>query len=155
MIRRRVEVYCYREDVSKRIERDGDQSRRVTDYKYTSVWLDAKNQIDSTAFKDQNYNLNKKVFFQTESFKTSEDILVDPAGFKVDAKYLTDLTTQKTTKLMDLFPNGGMVEHTSEDGAWYHDADSGYIRCQRIKGKDTIGDIRVSYEVSEEHANGT
>ena len=56
---------------------------------------------------------------------------------------------------MDLFPNGGMVEHTSEDGAWYHDADSGYIRCQRIKGKDTIADIRISYEVSEEHANGT
>ena len=56
---------------------------------------------------------------------------------------------------MDLFPNGGLVEHSSPDGAWYHDADSGFIRCQKIKGKDTIGDIRISYMVPEAFSNGT
>ena len=63
MLRRRVEVYCYKEEVSKRIEREGDKSRTVTDYKYSSVWLDAKDEISSEDFKDKNYNLNKKAPF--------------------------------------------------------------------------------------------
>ena len=84
MLSRRVEIYCYKEEVSKRIEREGEKTRTVTDYKYTSVWVDAKDEISSEAFKDQNYNLNKKAPFRDMTFRTSEDILVDPAGFKVD-----------------------------------------------------------------------
>ena len=42
MMHRKVEIYCYREEVTKRIERKGGKSRRVTDIRYSSVWVDAK-----------------------------------------------------------------------------------------------------------------
>ena len=57
-LQRKVEVYCWSENISTRTETRGNQSRTVTDYKYTSVWVDAKDFIDSSGFRDKKYNMN-------------------------------------------------------------------------------------------------
>ena len=71
--------------------------------------------------------------------------MVEPAGFKVDSQDLPDLTTLYTTKVIDLFPLGGHVDFITTDGAWYLDDANGFIRIQKNFGKDTVGDLRISY----------
>jgi hypothetical protein len=57
---RKVEVYSYRQTTSQRVEKKGNMQRTITDYNYTSVWLDSKNFIDSSDFKDPKFRVNKR-----------------------------------------------------------------------------------------------
>lgn len=65
---RKVEVYCWREDISHRRETRGKQSRTVTDYKYTSCWVDSPNFIPSAGFRDKKYDMNVAPSFNSECF---------------------------------------------------------------------------------------
>ena len=77
-IRRRVETYCFTQSVNTRIERKGQASRTVTDYKYTSVWVDAASWVSSENFKDQKYNQNKRPNFNAEEFCMGQAALFGP-----------------------------------------------------------------------------
>lgn len=68
LLRRQVEVYCYREDISKREERRGNQKRTITDYNYTTCWMEARGMPNSQNFKDKKYNLNKPSSVDSQSF---------------------------------------------------------------------------------------
>ena len=51
--------------------------------------------------------------------------------------------------MFDIFPNGGMPEHPDQFGVWEHCPDQGAIRRRKYAGKDTIGDLRLTYFVPE------
>ena len=76
-LKRKVEVYCYRQETSQREERKGNAKRTVTDYKYTSCWVEAHEMPQSECFRDQKFNINKKAPFKNESFFPSVNATVN------------------------------------------------------------------------------
>ena len=76
LLQRHVEVYCWQQTTESRTERRGKQSRTVTDYTYTSVWLESSKFPSSDNFKDQKYNLNKAPRFESETFYPKSDLTV-------------------------------------------------------------------------------
>ena len=59
-LKRKVEVYSYKEEISYRKERKGNKKRTVTDYTYTSHWCNAADVPESKFFTDKKFDLNKK-----------------------------------------------------------------------------------------------
>lgn len=61
---------------------------------------------------------------------------------------LLDGSNGKMKNLKDLFPYGGEQEIgylRDPHGVWEYDRGYGMIRRRKVHGKDTIGDIRISY----------
>ena len=75
MLKRYVEVYCWKENISTRTERRGKQSRTVTDYTYTTTWLPTSEFRCSSTFKDKKYN-NVAPNIHSELFRTKSDLVV-------------------------------------------------------------------------------
>ena len=73
-------------------------------------------------------------------------------------KYLESLDIiQKWEKLTDIYKAGGSekLEHIRDQyGVWSYDPEHSLIRRQKIAGKDTIGDIRISFTIPIEYATG-
>ena len=54
-------------------------------------------------------------------------------------------------KLDDLFPGrSAEINMPDPDGVWEYSPDEGMIRRRVVPGKDTIGDIRISYWVPKD-----
>ena len=54
-------------------------------------------------------------------------------------------------KLDDLFSGRtSKINRPDRDGIWKYSPDEGMIRRQAVRGKDTIGDIRISYWVPKD-----
>ena len=51
------------------------------------------------------------------------------------------------TKLTNLFKHGRISTEQDRNGIWQHDSGNSRLVRQRNPGKDTIGDIRVTYRV--------
>ena len=58
-MKRKVEIYCFKETYTEREEKGWFKKRTVKEYKYTSCWLDAAEVQDSRQFKDKRFDLNK------------------------------------------------------------------------------------------------
>ena len=55
---REVEVYSWHETRNVRTQKRGKKKREVTEWTYTSKWSKWSSSLDSSTFKDQNYNKN-------------------------------------------------------------------------------------------------
>ena len=73
-------------------------------------------------------------------------------------KYLESLhIIQKWEKLTDIYKSGGsekLKQIRDQYGVWTYDPEQSLIRRQKIAGKDTIGDIRISFNIPTEYATG-
>jgi len=60
-------------------------------------------------------------------------------------------------KLTELYQYGGM-EKLSEMrdalGKWYYDPENSFIRRRKVLGRDSIGDLRISYNVPANFETG-
>ena len=73
-------------------------------------------------------------------------------------KYIESLDIiQKWEKLTDIYKSGGsekLEQIRDQYGVWTYDPEQSLIRRQKIAGKDTIGDIRISFTIPTEYATG-
>ena len=54
------------------------------------------------------------------------------------------------TKLNNMFKHAPLTSECDKNGIWSHDSRNGCLVRQRNPGKDTVGDLRVSYRVLRE-----
>ena len=47
-----------------------------------------------------------------------------------------------------------MPDHPNPNGVWSFDADASMLRRRKVAGTDTIGDLRVTYEVPLGYESG-
>ena len=158
-----MEVYCWSEDISTRTERRGNQSRTVTDYKYTSCWVDSGNFIDSAGFRDEKYNMNVAPNFNTECFQSQLFVKNDPQGAAEDAYQLPENCLADATsvgyqreKLMDLYEGRAAPAFANDRmGEWSYNPETATLTRRKFQGLDTIGDVRVTYFVPKGFQDGS
>lgn len=114
-------MYQWREDIKQRKEVQRNRSRTVTDYKYTSCWVDSLEYTDSKNFKDQKYNMNKAPRFKSEVIMTgkSDEVLITAeengnlqSAFQIPIELIkSEQATQYVKeKIADLYPGRGMPD---------------------------------------------
>ena len=122
-MQRKVEVFCWKEIITTRMERRVKFSKKVTDYKYEVTWVDSRCYIDSKNFRDKTYNYNKRPQFNSQKIASKEPVVVGPI-FQVDPNQFLHTECQ-SERLLALFPNGGMaskvVELPDNNGDWSYE----------------------------------
>ena len=110
----------------------------------------------SEGFKDKKFNLNKKAPFVKKTlfpsvYATVNDVIkILPSAFE-------DLEKQdmiQTEQLIKLYPDIVNFKVNDYSGNWTYDPDTGIIRRRQEEGRDTIGDVRVTYHLSRDFADG-
>ena len=58
---------------------------------------------------------------------------------------------------MDLYPGRAMPEFEGRNhlGIWSHDLENATIRCRKVEGKDTIGDLKITFFTPKEIKSGS
>ena len=128
----------------------------VTDYKYTSCWVDSSAFIPSAGFRDKKYDMNVAPSLNSQCFQSKLLVKKDLNCAASDAYVLPENCLENAStigyqreKLMDLYQGRAMPEFAGGDllGDWSIDPENATIRRRKVVGKDTIGDIRVTFHV--------
>ena len=140
MLSRKVEVYCWREELSHFEERRGNQVRKGTKCDYKPHWCNVSSMPDSSKFRDR-AKVNIKSSVNNEEFR-AHGVRLGAFGIAIDQ-------VEKTfgrTKYSNLYRHGEFRAPQDPQGTWQYHAASGEIRRSSRPGTDQIGDIRVRYE---------
>ena len=111
---------------------------------------------DSRTYRDQKFNLNKRPSFTSKRFLPSEHATVNgvirilPEAFGT----ISNLDLMKKEKLTNLYPDISKFRVPDQNGNWIYEPDSGMIRQRQQPGKDTIGDVRVTFYVAKDFIDG-
>ena len=142
---RKVEVFQWRETATQVEERRGDQARRGTKYSYKAEW--SSQFVSSSGFKDPKYRQNIAPDVHDETIHGGQ--------VRVGNFYTVGLSDLERafgrTQLRDLRqPGGAPSAEWDRNGVWAVDSRNGCLVRQRNPGKDTVGDIRIKYEVLQD-----
>ena len=137
---RDVEVLCWTERKETVTERRGDMERKLDKYHYKCEWV--SNFVDSRSFKDQKYNHNVRPNVHSERIGGGQIRVGDYQVNQGDIESAFGLR-----KLTDLFKHGQCNVANDREGIWQHDSRNSCLVRQRNPGRDTVGDVKVSYRV--------
>lgn len=111
---------------------------------------------DSRTYRDQKFNLNKRPSFSSKRFLLSEHatfngvIRISPEAFRT----ILNLDFMTKEKLTNLYPDISKFRVPEQNGNWIYEPESGMIRQRQQPGKDTIGDVRVTFHVAKDFIDG-
>ena len=144
MLRRQVKVLCWRESSKVCFQQNGEIIGSGRSYSYKQEWVSMTDEdfVDSSGFHDKAYDQNKRADVKSRDFICSS-ARVGP--YKVDAYELIRALGWKPYP--DLFKYEDPVARVDPDGIWSFDEKSSSLIRQKVPGEDTIGDLKVSYEV--------
>jgi hypothetical protein len=148
LLKRRVDVYCWTEEIIQVEERKGDMVRRGSKAKYTPKWVEQSQFQDSSSFKDKNkVNIRPTVSSQTftcQNFMLGA-VFTIPAHQAKRAMGDKGMTRCPVKKEDSMFP-------IDSAGQWISTG-KGLAR-QVTAAHETIGDLRVTYECLNQFSTG-
>ena len=127
----------------------------VTDYTYTSCWVDSDSFISSANFLNKKYDMNIAPNFKSECFQPLVYVKSDNPNI-FDAYELPDdclkdhsAVGYEKEKLIDLYPVGHARPEFGKNELidWSFEPDTGMLRRRKFVDHDTIGDLRVTFYV--------
>lgn len=144
MLKREVKVLCWKETSRDSYHQNGEIVGAGKSFKYTQEWVSTEKAdvIDSSKFHDKSYDLNKIPSVKSKTFECN---LARVGPYSV---HLRDLETALGWKqFTDLFKYEDPVARVDDDGIWSYEESTHSLIRQKVPGKDTVGDLKVTYWV--------
>ena len=117
--------------------------RSGTRCEYHCHWMPAKDYINSWNFKDKK-KVNIKPDFKDQKF-SAKQVFLGPLPFDIqDVEWQLSLLQ---VKFKPIFTDRIFTPPEDPRGIWSFDAEDQVIRREKVPGKDTPGDLRISYKV--------
>ena len=162
---RSVKVLCWKEKTYNSMSCMDTEENGTDDiieqkqcYEYEKKWVDTKNYIDSSTFNNKDYNLNiKPAMHESSCFFKCQRLSVGP--YQVDVKSLEKALSNRFkqcpdenklstyVQLKNIFESGFEDDYVDPRGTWRYNGKKHYLHRRKVDGKDTVGDLQVTWLV--------